>query len=105
MKNFHFLIVIIFVFIEVSISLPVAKKRTNEERNRDEIKYDMKNSGTEGLTLKQAQDQHYFRYLTQIIGELEKDPVLKKRLSNATDEELKSGKLAEVYDFANIGIR
>jgi len=71
------------------IEAPPPKEREQAEQN-DKWKYN-----TEGLSKEQAQDQEYFRYLTQIVSELEKDPDFKEVLHNATEEDIRSGKIAD----------
>merc|ERR1711973_394841 len=60
---------------------------------------------TDNMTKDQAQYQEYFRYLTQVVTELEKDPVFKAVLNNATEEDIKNGKIIEHMDLVNHGVR
>lgn len=82
-----------------SIVAPPPKNRDKAELN-DKWKYN-----TEGLSKEQAQDQEYFRYLTQVVSELEKDPEFKKKLSNASEEDIRSGKLADHIHIVDPSIR
>lgn len=54
---------------------------------------------------KDAQDQEYFRYLTQVVQELEKDSHFKEKLANASEEDLKSGRIAEHVDLLEYNVR
>ncbi|XP_057317281.1 nucleobindin-2-like isoform X1 [Hydractinia symbiolongicarpus] len=74
------------------------------ERNQAEMTDNWKYN-TEGLTKEQAQDQEYFRYLTQVVGELEKDAEFKSVLNNATEDDIRSGKIAEHFDLVGHHIR
>lgn len=74
------------------------------ERNQAEMTDNWKYN-TEGLTKEQAQDQEYFRYLTQVVGELEKDADFKSVLNNATEDDIRSGKIAEHFDLVGHHIR
>merc|ERR1719427_89476 len=60
---------------------------------------------SDNMTKDQAQDQEYFRYLTQVVTELEKDPAFKAVLNNATEEDIKNGKIIEHMDLVNHGVR
>lgn len=53
----------------------------------------------------EAQDQEYFRYLTQVVGELEKDEKFKEILNKTNEEDIKSGKLAEHIDMLDHNVR
>merc|ERR1712080_550169 len=57
------------------------------------------------LSPAQLQDQEYFRYLTQVIQELEKDTNFKKVLNNTKEEDIKSGKIAEHIDLVGHDVR
>lgn len=78
---------------------PPPKDRESAEVN-DKWKYN-----TEGLSKEQAQDQEYYRYLTQVISELEKDNDFKTVLSNATEEDIRSGKIADKLDLVGNHVR
>ena len=82
------------------MGLYIAPPVEREEKQAKEELYK-----TDNLTKDQAQDQEYFRYLTQIVGELEKDPDFKERLSNATEEDIKSGKIADHLDLIGHNVR
>jgi len=68
-----------------------------------ELKDQMYN--TDGLTPQQAQEQEYFRYISQIVGELEKDENFKTMSQNVTEEDIKSGKLADLLDHVGHDVR
>lgn len=57
------------------------------------------------LNLQELQDQEYFRYLTQVVGELEKDPEFKAKLHNATEDDIKTGRIADGVAFLSLGVR
>lgn len=90
--------VILLVFVIHRIVAPPVGKE--EKKGKEDYMYN-----TEGLSTEQAQDQEYFRYLTQVVGELEKDPEFKKILNNASEDDIRSGKIAEHVDLVGHGIR
>lgn len=96
MRTFYTLLIIISTFIGLHIAPPVDR----EEKQAKEEMYK-----TDNLTQDQAQDQEYFRYLTQVVGELEKDPDFKEKLNNATEDDIKSGKIADHLDFIGHNVR
>ena len=59
----------------------------------------------EELTLEQAQDKEYYRYLTRVVSELKRDPVFKEKLDNATEQDIRSGKIAEEIRHVRVSIR
>ena len=83
----------------VQIVAPPPKNRDAAVVN-DEIKYNV-----DGLSREQAQDQEYFRYLTQVVSELEKDDDFKNVLHNATEEEIRTGKIAEKMELVGHHVR
>ena len=97
MKNFFIHGLILVLLVQLYVAPPVGKE---EKQQKEDFMYN-----TEGLTKEQAQDQEYFRYLTQVVGELEKDEEFKKILNNASEEDIRSGKLAESFDLVKKGVR
>ena len=91
---------ITYIFISTFIGLYIAPPVDREEKKAKEDLYK-----TDNLTHEQAQDQEYFRYLTQVVGELEKDPDFKEKLNNATEDDIKSGKIADHLDFIGHNVR
>ena len=89
---------ILSILFECYVAPPVGN--AEEKKLEDKAKFD-----TEGLSKEQAQDQEYFRYLTQVVGELEKDPAFKEKLHNASEEDIKSGKIADHVDLLGLGVR
>jgi len=75
---------------------PVKRKEAQEGDKTDD---------TTGMTKEQLQDQEYFRYLTQIVSELEKDPKFKAKLHNASEEDIRTGKIAEGINLLGHGVR
>jgi len=88
--------ILIFLFTGLCVAPPV-------DREEKQAKEDMYK--TDNLTKDQAQDQEYFRYLTQVVGELEKDPEFKERLNNASEDDIKSGKIADHMDLIGHNVR
>ena len=74
------------------------------DKQKKEVEDSMRGN-TEGLTQEQAQDQEYFRYLTQIVSELEKDEKFKQRLNNASEDDIKSGKIADFFPEVDVSVR
>jgi len=95
MRTFSSCIVILLL-----MGLCVAPPVDREEKQAKEDMYK-----TDNLTKDQAQDQEYFRYLTQVVGELEKDPEFKEKLNNATEDDIKSGKIADHMDLIGHKVR
>jgi len=89
MRTYNFIFFIIFGLIHQYVAPPVEKEKKEFA--------DSMRGNTEGLSHEQAQDQEYFRYLTQIVGELEKDEKFKSKLNNASEEDIKSGKIADFF--------
>lgn len=97
MNKLFILSVVLVGLVQQYVAPPVGKEKKKFEDNM--------RGNTEGLTKEQAQDQEYFRYLTQIVGELEKDPEFKEKLNNATEEDIRSGKIAEHFPAVGTSIR
>ena len=97
MNKFSFVILLIFGLVQQHVAPPVEKEKKQFEDNM--------RGNTDGLSHEQAQDQEYFRYLTQIVGELEKDPKFKAKLNNASEDDIKSGKIAEYFPDVDVSIR
>ena len=97
MRNFFIYGLTLVLLVQLYVAPPVGKE---EKQQKEDFMYN-----TEGLTKEQAQDQEYFRYLTQVVGQLEKDEEFKKILNNASEEDIRSGKLAEHLDLVGNGVR
>jgi len=82
------------------VAPPVDRRDAKAEKPMHEELYN-----TDNMTKDQAQDQEYFRYLTQVVTELEKDPAFKAVLNNATEEDIKNGRIIEHMDLVNHGVR
>lgn len=54
---------------------------------------------------RKEEDPAYVKYLKQVIEILEEDENFSKRLQNVTEEDIRSGKIAEEIDFASHHIR
>lgn len=87
---------LLLVFVGFIVAPPVDK----QEKASNDHMYD-----TKGLSDKDAQDKEYYRYLTQVVKELEKDPTFSKMLDNVTDEDVKSGKVVHMLDVVGHKIR
>lgn len=74
------------------------------EKEKKEFADSMRGN-TDGLSIEQAQDQEYFRYLTQVVSELEKDERFKLKLNNASEDDIKSGKIADFFPEVDKSIR
>jgi len=83
------MLAVVCCLVGVLVAPPVAPKK----------KEAVKEAGSEDQPAKKTkheeQDAEYFRYLTQVVGELEKDPEFKKKLHNATEDDIRTGKIAE----------
>jgi len=90
-------VLVAICLVDQYVAPPVDKQKKEME--------DTMRGNTEGLTQEQAQDQEYFRYLTQIVSELEKDEKFKNRLNNASEEDIKSGKIANFFPEVDISVR
>lgn len=88
---------ILLLLIEYHVAPPVGKEQKQFE--------DSMRGNTDGLSAEQAQDQEYFRYLTQIVGELEKDPSFKEKLNNASEEDIRTGKIADHFHSVGVSVR
>ena len=100
MLNPMAIVVVLTTLIGLYISAPIDRKAAEEKAPVVDELYN-----TDNMTKDQAQDQEYFRYLTQVVTELEKDPVFKAVLNNATEEDIKNGKIIEHMDLVNHGVR
>lgn len=54
---------------------------------------------------RKEEDPAYVKYLKQVIEILEEDENFSKRLENVTEEDIRSGKIAEEIDFASHHVR
>jgi hypothetical protein len=70
---------------------PVQKPKETEEKKKDDWR--------------KEEDPAYVKYLKQVIEILEEDENFAKRLENVTEEDIRSGKIAEEIDFASHHIR
>eukprot|EP00111_Clytia_hemisphaerica_P017834 TCONS_00052731-protein len=97
MNKFSLVILLIFGLVQQHVAPPVEKEKKEFQDNM--------RGNTDGLSHEQAQDQEYFRYLTQIVGELEKDAKFKAKLNNASEDDIKSGKIADFFPEVDVSIR
>lgn len=97
-KCSYVLALVLVSYVGHHIAPPVDR---DEKEAQDAIYTD----NTDNMTKEQAQDQEYFRYLTQVVTELEKDPAFKEVLNNATEEDIKTGKIVEYIDLVGHGVR
>merc|ERR1711973_656012 len=102
MATNYSMIVLVFMttLMGLYIAPPVDRKAAEQ---KPPVPDDLFN--TDYMTKDQAQDQEYFRYLTQVVTELEKDAAFKAVLNNATEDDIKSGKIVEHMDLVNRGVR
>lgn len=98
MSKFILAIIFFLGIFHEHVAPPVGKEKKQFED-------DLREGNSEGLTKEQRQDQEYFRYLTQIVGELEKDEKFKAKLTNASEEEIRSGKIADYFPDVDSSIR
>lgn len=101
------LIVSTLIFVCVA---PPPRKRDKEEPKKEEPKAEEKKEGDDTVskadqTKHEQQDSEYFRYLTQVVSELEKDEEFKAKLHNASEDDIRSGKIAEGLNFVSHDIR
>ena len=94
------MLLLLLLLLCVGLSVAPPPPGGKEEAEAKDQMYD-----TDGLTSKQAQDQEYFRYITQIVGELEKDENFKHMVQNVSEEDVKSGKLADLLDHVGHNVR
>ena len=85
-------------FIVFSVAPPVDKSAKSDRDG-------MYHLDTSNMTDKEAQEQEYYRYLHQIVGELHNDPAFAKAVDNVTEEDIKSGKVADLIDLVGHGVR
>ena len=78
------LFVLAFVLLVVACVAPPVQKKKAEEK---------------------AKDPEYARYLKQVIEILEEDDEYVQKLMNATEDELREGKVAEDIEFVKHGVR
>lgn len=97
MNKLLLMTLVIFGIIHQHVAPPVGKEK---KQFADNVR-----GNTDGLSAEQAQDQEYFRYLTQIVGELEKDEKFKAKLNNASEEDIRSGKIADYFPEVDVSIR
>ena len=72
-------------------SKPVQKPKDKAEEKKDEWR--------------KEEDPAYGKYLKQVIEILEEDENFSKRLENVTEEDIRTGKIAEEIDFASHSVR
>ena len=84
-----------YVLIGLHVAPPVGKKEAEKPL------VPLNETGTE----EERQDAEYFRYLSQVVEELEKDPEFKSKLHNASEEDIRSGKIAHYLDLVGHGVR
>jgi len=89
----------------VLIGLCVAPPPRKREAKKEEPKKTEEDDKPVDQSKNEQQDSEYFRYLTQIVGELEKDEAFKAKLHNASEEDIRSGKIAEGLDLVKHDVR
>ena len=85
------LIVVLFALVFVARSKPVQKPKETEGTKKDDWR--------------KEEDPAYVKYLKQVIEILEDDENFAKKLENVTEEDIRSGRIAEEIDFASHHIR
>ena len=83
--------IVLFALVFVVYSKPVQKPKDTEEAKKDEWR--------------KEDDPAYVKYLKQVIEILEEDENFAKKLENVTEEDIRSGKIADEIDFASHHIR
>ncbi|XP_065647819.1 nucleobindin-2 isoform X5 [Hydra vulgaris] len=83
---------IFLALISLHVAPPVGKKEPELPAN-------------ETGTVEDKQDAEYFRYLSQVVEVLEKDPEFKSKLHNASEEDIRTGKIANYLDLVGHGVR
>lgn len=77
--------------LHISVAPPVTK-------NKDQPNEQVDSEGLENY-------MEYHRYLREVVTTLESDPDFKKKLEKASEEDIKSGKIAHELEFVNHHIR
>jgi hypothetical protein len=83
--------IVLLAVLFVAHCKPVQKPKDTEENKKDDWR--------------KEEDPAYVKYLKQVIEILEEDENFSKRLENVTEEDIRSGKIAEEIDFASHHIR
>ena len=83
--------IVLLALVFVVYSKPVQKPKDTEEAKKDEWR--------------KEDDPAYVKYLKQVIEILEEDENFAKKLENVTEEDIRSGKIADEIDFASHHIR
>lgn len=84
-KSFILGLIVFMIVLTCCFAPPVQPKKKVEKEDKDE--------------------PEYARYLRQVVEILEKDDDYVKKLMNASDEDLRSGKVAEDLDFVKHDVR
>lgn len=84
------LLLVLFLCLIVVYSKPVPKEKEKEKNDEE---------------WKKEEDPSYVKYLKQVIEILEEDEHFSKKLENVTEEDIRSGRIAEEIDFANHNVR
>jgi len=88
---------VLALFVGLHVCPPVEKA--------SKVEQDGMYMNTDGMNETQAQEVEYYRYLTQVVQELEKDENFKASIQNVTEEDIRTGKIAELYDLVGHNIR
>lgn len=88
------LLVLVLIFLIVAVHCkPVRPVANEKEKNKS------------GEDWKKEEDPSYVKYLKQVIEILEEDETFSKKLENVTEEDIRSGKIADHIDFADHHVR
>ncbi len=72
------------------LAKPIRKEKDEEEEEKDP---------------KKREEAEYLRYLGQVVEILEEDDDFKKKLHNATEDEIRSGEIADHVDLLSHNVR
>lgn len=105
------IILLLFVAISPILSLPVTTttKKPAEEAGDFQVNSSKKiNFQQQKLTVIAFRKQHnleYERYLKEIVEALESDPEFRRKLNNATEDDIRSGNIAHELEYVNHQVR
>ncbi|XP_046670959.1 nucleobindin-2 isoform X2 [Homalodisca vitripennis] len=91
--RYMILVLLLVVLLETIVAPPVTEKKKKDAGKED------KNDRFEEMGIE------YNRYLVQVVEALESDPEFRKKLENATSEDIQSGKIADELDFVSHNVR
>ncbi|XP_028417212.1 nucleobindin-2-like [Dendronephthya gigantea] len=86
-----FYTIVVLLSLVILVHCKPVQKPNDSEKKKDEWR--------------KEEDPAYVKYLKQVIEILEEDENFSKRLENVTEEDIRSGKIAEEIDFASHHIR